>query len=96
MSVLILSSHPNFLLILQSNSNFRKAAPIQESLVLHVDSLSRNVNEGHLKEIFGMLIALPISLLLALISLHELRLVVYRSLRPWIITGIMLFVFCFV
>ncbi|CAN7134183.1 unnamed protein product [Brassica rapa subsp. narinosa] len=31
----------------------RKAAPIQESLVLHVDSLSRNVNEGHLKEIFG-------------------------------------------
>ncbi|KAI3980126.1 hypothetical protein MKX01_034732, partial [Papaver californicum] len=29
----------------------RKASP--ESLVLHVDQLTRNVNEGHLKEIFG-------------------------------------------
>ncbi|KAL3851053.1 hypothetical protein ACJIZ3_012935 [Penstemon smallii] len=31
----------------------RKASPIPESLVLHVDQLSRNVNENHLKEIFG-------------------------------------------
>ncbi|KAF3493362.1 hypothetical protein DY000_02054961 [Brassica cretica] len=36
-----------------ASSPSKKAAPIQESLVLHVDSLSRNVNEGHLKEIFG-------------------------------------------
>ncbi|KAK6154527.1 hypothetical protein DH2020_008775 [Rehmannia glutinosa] len=28
----------------------RKASPIPESLVLHVDQLSRNVNENHLKE----------------------------------------------
>lgn len=33
----------------------RKASPIPESLVLHIDQLSRNVNENHLKEIFGML-----------------------------------------
>ncbi|KAL2245131.1 UNVERIFIED_CONTAM: Serine/arginine-rich splicing factor SR45 [Sesamum indicum] len=31
----------------------RKASPVPESLVLHVDQLSRNVNEHHLKEIFG-------------------------------------------
>ncbi|CAN1263369.1 Serine/arginine-rich splicing factor SR45 [Linum perenne] len=31
----------------------RKASPIRESLILHVDSLSRNVHEGHLKEIFS-------------------------------------------
>ncbi|KAK6133081.1 hypothetical protein DH2020_033120 [Rehmannia glutinosa] len=31
----------------------RKASPVSESLVLHVDQLSRNVNENHLKEIFG-------------------------------------------
>ncbi|KAG6407342.1 hypothetical protein SASPL_130331 [Salvia splendens] len=31
----------------------RKASPAPESLVLHVDQLSRNVNENHLKEIFG-------------------------------------------
>ncbi|KAI4342431.1 hypothetical protein MLD38_027059 [Melastoma candidum] len=30
----------------------RKSSPIRESLVLHIDSLSRNVHEGHLKEIF--------------------------------------------
>ncbi|CAA2969764.1 Hypothetical predicted protein [Olea europaea subsp. europaea] len=30
----------------------RKASPIPESLILHVDQLSRNVNENHLKEIF--------------------------------------------
>lgn len=36
--------------------NFRKASPIRESLVLHIDKLSRNVNEGHLKEIFSKLI----------------------------------------
>ncbi|KAG6405183.1 hypothetical protein SASPL_132769 [Salvia splendens] len=30
-----------------------KASPAPESLVLHVDQLSRNVNENHLKEIFG-------------------------------------------
>ncbi|KAI5674580.1 hypothetical protein M9H77_14944 [Catharanthus roseus] len=34
----------------------RKESPIPESVVLHVDHLSRNVNENHLKEIFGMLI----------------------------------------
>lgn len=33
--------------------HFRKASPIRESLVLHVDSLTRNVNEGHLREIFS-------------------------------------------
>nr|CAD1836913.1 unnamed protein product [Ananas comosus var. bracteatus] len=32
---------------------FRKASPIPESVVLHIDHLSRNVNEAHLKEIFG-------------------------------------------
>nr|GMC72313.1 serine/arginine-rich splicing factor SR45-like [Ipomoea batatas]GMC74418.1 serine/arginine-rich splicing factor SR45-like [Ipomoea batatas]GMC75615.1 serine/arginine-rich splicing factor SR45-like [Ipomoea batatas]GMC76333.1 serine/arginine-rich splicing factor SR45-like [Ipomoea batatas] len=31
----------------------RKVSPIPESLVLHVEHLSRNVNENHLKEIFG-------------------------------------------
>ncbi|KAK9274598.1 hypothetical protein L1049_021847 [Liquidambar formosana] len=31
----------------------RKASPIRESLVLHIDSLTRNVNEGHLREIFS-------------------------------------------
>ncbi|KAF9608523.1 hypothetical protein IFM89_009889 [Coptis chinensis] len=31
----------------------RKASPLIESVVLHVDQLTRNVNEGHLKEIFG-------------------------------------------
>ncbi|KAL6201896.1 hypothetical protein ACLB2K_025608 [Fragaria x ananassa] len=31
----------------------RKASPAHESLVLHIDKLTRNVNEGHLKEIFG-------------------------------------------
>lgn len=36
------------------DANFRKASPVRESLVLHIDSLSRNVNESHLKEIFGM------------------------------------------
>lgn len=35
-------------------SNCRKASPIRESLVLHIDALTRNVNEGHLKEIFSM------------------------------------------
>uniref|UniRef100_A0A0E0KXJ1 RRM domain-containing protein n=1 Tax=Oryza punctata TaxID=4537 RepID=A0A0E0KXJ1_ORYPU len=33
----------------------RKASPPPESTVLHVDHLSRNVNEDHLKEIFGQL-----------------------------------------
>lgn len=46
-----------FLHVLKSHMDFRKASPIQESLVLHVDKLSRNVNEGHLKEIFGKLIS---------------------------------------
>jgi RNA-binding protein with serine-rich domain 1 len=32
---------------------FRKASPAPESVVLHIDHLSRNVNEAHLKEIFG-------------------------------------------
>ncbi|KAF9619888.1 hypothetical protein IFM89_009670, partial [Coptis chinensis] len=32
----------------------RKASPLLESVVLHVDQLTRNVNEGHLKEIFGL------------------------------------------
>ncbi|MQL83416.1 hypothetical protein Taro_015885, partial [Colocasia esculenta] len=31
----------------------RKASPLPESAVLHIDQLTRNVNEGHLKEIFG-------------------------------------------
>ncbi|KAL6196755.1 hypothetical protein ACLB2K_032369 [Fragaria x ananassa] len=31
----------------------RKASPAHESLVLLIDKLTRNVNEGHLKEIFG-------------------------------------------
>ncbi|GMP51835.1 hypothetical protein CsSME_00017909 [Camellia sinensis var. sinensis] len=31
----------------------RKTSPIPESRVLHVDQLSRNVNEAHLKEIFS-------------------------------------------
>ncbi|XP_043807305.1 RNA-binding protein CP29B, chloroplastic [Manihot esculenta] len=31
----------------------RKISPIRESLVLHIGSLSRNVHEGHLKEIFS-------------------------------------------
>ncbi|CAK9165671.1 unnamed protein product [Ilex paraguariensis] len=31
----------------------RKASPIPESLVLHVDQLTRNVNENHLREIFS-------------------------------------------
>ncbi|RDY10986.1 Serine/arginine-rich splicing factor SR45, partial [Mucuna pruriens] len=30
-----------------------KPSPVRESLVLHVEKLSRNVNEGHLKEIFS-------------------------------------------
>lgn len=34
---------------------FRKASPAPESGVLHIDHLSRNVNEAHLKEIFGEL-----------------------------------------
>lgn len=36
---------------------FRKASPVPESVVLHIDHLSRNVNEAHLKEIFGELIS---------------------------------------
>lgn len=32
---------------------FRKMSPMVESLVLHIDHLSRNINEGHLKEIFS-------------------------------------------
>ncbi|CAI0555590.1 unnamed protein product [Linum tenue] len=32
----------------------RKASPIRESLTLHVDSLSRNVHVGHLREIFSV------------------------------------------
>lgn len=35
--------------------DLRKTSPIRESLVLHIDSLTRNVNEGHLQEIFSML-----------------------------------------
>lgn len=35
-------------------SDCRKVSPIPESRVIHVDQLSRNVNENHLKEIFGM------------------------------------------
>lgn len=35
-------------------SGLRKPSPVRESLVLHVEKLSRNVNEGHLKEIFSM------------------------------------------
>jgi hypothetical protein len=35
--------------------NFRKASPPAESAVLCIDHLSRNVNEAHLKEIFGEL-----------------------------------------
>nr|GEW72156.1 serine-threonine/tyrosine-protein kinase catalytic domain-containing protein [Tanacetum cinerariifolium] len=31
----------------------RKSSPIPESLVLHIDQLTRNVNENHLREIFG-------------------------------------------
>ncbi|KAF3438533.1 hypothetical protein FNV43_RR21295 [Rhamnella rubrinervis] len=31
----------------------KKASPINESLVLHIDALTRNVHEGHLKEIFS-------------------------------------------
>jgi hypothetical protein len=34
---------------------FRKASPA-ESAVLCIDHLSRNVNEAHLKEIFGELV----------------------------------------
>uniref|UniRef100_A0A0D9YKA0 RRM domain-containing protein n=1 Tax=Oryza glumipatula TaxID=40148 RepID=A0A0D9YKA0_9ORYZ len=33
----------------------RKASPAPESVVLHIDHLSRNVNEAHLKEIFVIL-----------------------------------------
>jgi hypothetical protein len=33
--------------------DFRKASPPAESAVLCIDHLSRNVNEAHLKEIFG-------------------------------------------
>ncbi|TQD89906.1 hypothetical protein C1H46_024537 [Malus baccata] len=36
-------------------SHFRKASPVHavhESLVLHIDALTRNVHEGHLREIF--------------------------------------------
>jgi hypothetical protein len=32
---------------------FRKESPPPESVVLHIEHLSRNVNEAHLKEIFG-------------------------------------------
>ncbi|CAI0450367.1 unnamed protein product [Linum tenue] len=32
----------------------RKASPVRESLTLHVDSLSRNVHVGHLREIFSV------------------------------------------
>ncbi|PWA59761.1 serine-threonine/tyrosine-protein kinase catalytic domain-containing protein [Artemisia annua] len=32
---------------------YRKSSPILESLVLHIDQLTRNVNENHLREIFG-------------------------------------------
>ncbi|WOL14260.1 serine/arginine-rich splicing factor SR45-like isoform X4 [Canna indica] len=31
----------------------RNTSPVPESVVLHIDHLSRNVNEAHLKEIFG-------------------------------------------
>ncbi|WOL01260.1 serine/arginine-rich splicing factor SR45-like isoform X2 [Canna indica] len=34
-------------------SSPRKASPVPESVVLHIDHLSRNINEAHLKEIFG-------------------------------------------
>ena len=37
---------------------FRKSSPAPESVVLHVDHLSRNVNEAHLKEIFGEFVSL--------------------------------------
>ncbi|RZC61028.1 hypothetical protein C5167_022791 [Papaver somniferum] len=36
--------------LLKLDNGIRKASP--ESLMLHVDQLTRNVNEGHLKEIF--------------------------------------------
>lgn len=35
---------------------FRKESPPPESVVLHIEHLSRNVNEAHLKEIFGELV----------------------------------------
>lgn len=46
-------------------ADFRKASPpILESVVLHVDQLTRNVNEAHLREIFGMLFTLSFSVTL--------------------------------
>ncbi|GKC80753.1 serine/arginine-rich splicing factor SR45 isoform X2 [Tanacetum coccineum] len=35
------------------SSCYRKSSPIPESLVLHIGQLTRNVNENHLREIFG-------------------------------------------
>lgn len=35
---------------------YRKSSPIPESLVLHIGELTRNVNENHLREIFGMML----------------------------------------
>ena len=46
--------------ILTFARNFRKASPIHESLVLHIDALTRNVHEGHLREIFSMLLFLSL------------------------------------
>jgi len=53
--IFIQFSYLNFLhMDLSPVSEHRKPSPVRESLVLHVEKLSRNVNEGHLKEIFSM------------------------------------------
>uniref|UniRef100_A0A2C9VMM2 RRM domain-containing protein n=1 Tax=Manihot esculenta TaxID=3983 RepID=A0A2C9VMM2_MANES len=43
----------SFAVVAKKTSPLRKISPIRESLVLHIGSLSRNVHEGHLKEIFS-------------------------------------------
>ncbi|KAK9204507.1 hypothetical protein WN943_014769 [Citrus x changshan-huyou] len=42
-----------FLHFVCTGTDFRKASTENDSLVLYIDSLSRNVNEGHLREIFS-------------------------------------------
>lgn len=44
-----------FLHFVCTGTDFRKASTENDSLVLYIDSLSRNVNEGHLREIFSKL-----------------------------------------
>lgn len=59
----------------------RKASPIPESLELYVDQLSRNVNENHLKEIFGMFLISDSAIYILYIALNLCLLFCYMCFK---------------